>query len=410
MCHTMRMRGGYQSSAMVWARTRFYVLPLLALSSALSPNRDTAVFSNLYRIQPGTADFELASVIPPERYLQEIGGLSPLQVQAWVDSFPHLPKLGTLSHIAPKLAFLRHTILGDITDPSLKRELLALAPPCFFGARLEKTVAPRHAFLAWKGLPHGVDLLKPPAIFTKLLSTVGGSNSSSTPHPETKLMEFLEARSDSQFADLCTSWAVESDIGKLQNPIQFSSDEVEAFCSAFRRGLLAASRGEAQSEAHVSSGALVALLLSHGAEWRPARDRRGSPLHWSAATGQMDAARALAAAVNKAEPPLLSTHAPSTPAPLSEASAAAVSSLSPSLGPPSTPPALTPGSRPASGVSRLRDRSGATVLHWAAAGARGNHFGTGGHRPVCAWLLDDHGCDPNAATGDGNTVTTSGCV
>mmetsp|Transcript_45978 Transcript_45978/g.92792 ORF Transcript_45978/g.92792 Transcript_45978/m.92792 type:complete len:342 (+) Transcript_45978:38-1063(+) len=113
---------------------------------------------------------------------------------------------------------------------------------------------------------------------------------------------------------------------------------------------------------------MVNLLVQHGANPNPAgHPARGlkhgqtSLLHWACGCGNLDAARALAAL-----PPFSTT---------------------------------SQGAQ----LSQLRDASGATLLHWAAAGVRAHAFGSGGHPEVCAWLLES-GVDANAATSNGNTV------
>ena len=89
-------------------------------------------------------------------------------------------------------------------------------PPQLYGARLERTVAPRHAFLVYKGLPCGRQLLE--------------DNS-------TLMKEFLNARSSKQFSDLCNRWA-EKYSGTACNiwePVSY--EHVDAFATYFQRGL-----------------------------------------------------------------------------------------------------------------------------------------------------------------------------
>ena len=58
------------------------------------------------------------------------------------------------------------------------------------------------------------------------------------------------------------------------------------------------------------------------------------------------------------------------------------------------------------------DRDGASILHWAAAGAKSKKFGCGGHINVCKFLMDNcHGQQfprevVNALTKDGNSAET----
>ena len=46
----------------------------------------------------------------------------------------------------------------------------------------------------------------------------------------------------------------------------------------------------------------------------------------------------------------------------------------------------------------LRDKQGATVLHWAAAGAEAHNFGVGGHEQMVRFLVEELGMDANAVT------------
>jgi hypothetical protein len=206
---------------------------------------------HLFRLYPGDDAHARASRLSPLAYLQAEAGLTALEATALADEFPPLRQLDTLRHVAPKLAFLKGVLLRE---PGAKGALplgrvgaLAngLVPPQFFGARLERTLAPRHAFLASRPgeLPSG----------PMLLEHAGPENrtGSGVAYNETLLWALLSARSDADFAALCTvwrrrgGWQAKSSDQPLRSAHQGNSEaaaitvrDVERFTVVFRRGLL----------------------------------------------------------------------------------------------------------------------------------------------------------------------------
>jgi hypothetical protein len=120
-------------------------------------------------------------------YLMEYGNLKKEQIQIMSSSFPPLLELDVKRHLRPKLRFLKYTLsmghyghddsYSDGNNDSksgvdananananaeldISTILSSIIPPQYFGARLEKVIAPRHAFLISQGLPHGSILLQ----------------------------------------------------------------------------------------------------------------------------------------------------------------------------------------------------------------------------------------------------------
>lgn len=272
-------------------------------------------------------------------------------------SFPVLLELSIQQQLYPKIQFLKHT-LGQ-KDPSVTSHLV---PPFYFGARLERIIAPRHAFLVWAGLPSGRFLFD-----EMLFKKKRRANDQLNEHPRYLCLfqEFMMAcRNTKQFAAMCQSWRM--DFGLIPN-ININSSppskeffrrgrsiiskDVEAFDSIFSRGLLAAARDDlvqsnntwaASQLPTLTAAEVTRLLIQHGAD-PLATDHRGATLlHWACGNGSWETAKEL-----------LQYH-----------------------------PAWT-----------RTTRDGATPLHWAAAGTNSREFGVGGHLSICQNLLNQLSSD-----------------
>ena len=78
-------------------------------------------------------------------------------------------------------------------------------PSQYFGARLEKTIAPRHAFLVYNNLPNGLSLLRREEELTSSNSTRYDNQRTTT-----RLQEFLlSCRKTKRFSALCNQWRKE---------------------------------------------------------------------------------------------------------------------------------------------------------------------------------------------------------
>lgn len=328
--------------------------------------------SNLFddtKLAPGCRALSSARI-----YLKEYGGYSDSELDAMSVNFPPLFDLDVRRHVQPKMRFLKYTLGGvnnALDDGNHNRRLgpkhlsqrEKLIPPQYFGCRLEKVIAPRHAFLIHLGLPHGPILLRDDALL---------------------FQEFLLAcRKPNLFAALCNDW-------KRKYGVEYADPEymkinakhdgkfdgivtpkiVEAFDSLFGRGILAAARDDMDPQDRylnhlsISCGQMVYLLIKHGSNPLETDVRGFSLLHWSAGSGRLDALVQLAQA-------------------------------------------LPGGTKEALNLKAERD--GATVLHWAAAGSNAKNFGFGGHLDICMYLIAN--CEPNferelvsAQTNDGNSV------
>jgi hypothetical protein len=181
-------------------------------------------------------------------------------------TFPPLLELDVSRHLHPKMRFLRETMgLKNLSEISI--------PPQYFGARLERIIAPRHAFLVFRDLPHGRELMEDTQKWQDFL---------------------LSCRTTKRFCALCNKW---SDKGTPQ----ISSKQIEAFDTIFGRGALAASRYELCQHNNtwplehidISSAQIIRLLIQHGANPLE-RDNRGvSLLHWASGTGNLEACKEL---------------------------------------------------------------------------------------------------------------------
>jgi ankyrin repeat protein len=288
-------------------------------------------------------------------YLVECGGYTEQQIDNMHKKFPPLLGLDVTRHLKPKMRFLKETMLGMDSSAriSLPEQVRKTLPPHYFGARLERIVAPRHAFLVHYNLPHGENLL-----------LVGNKQESKS----TRWHDFLKScRNTKQFAALCNQWAREE--GNACNQT-ITPKQIEAFDALFARGLMAAARDELcqwnntwpLEYINITSGEMIELLIQHGANPLE-RDNRGvSLLHWAAGTGNLKGVQALFPYFDRAE---------------------------------------------SSACFAEAERDGATPLHWAAAGANAREFGVGGSPEVCRYLLS-RVRDPRARKKLVNTLTRDG--
>ena len=142
-------------------------------------------FMHLYRHDNPTFDDQ--KIAPSSKsmncaktYLMEYGSFGTYhsvtedQIDSMSRQFPPLLELDVKRHLRPKLRFLKYTLgcvyddednddEDDDDDDMYKKSLLqdiTSIPPQYFGARLEKVIAPKHAFLVHMGLPHGKILLQ----------------------------------------------------------------------------------------------------------------------------------------------------------------------------------------------------------------------------------------------------------
>lgn len=270
--------------------------------------------------------------ITPKEFLINEGGYESSEVDEMIQRFPPLANLDVQRHLEPKLKFFKYTLGGADVDPrqcsasspnsldklnNLPSKQVTITPsmkflanftsilsavkqqkhrtqnslknvvhlrsdarmkllPQLYGARLEKVLAPRHAFLVYLGLPCGRTLLD-----NQLL-----------------LAEFSAARSSRQFADLCNNWIEQYSTSSISLQKHITKEKVEAFEVLFSRGLMAAARNELQARnvdmiPDLDSSTLVALLISHGANPRDTDIRDISLLHWACGAGNIGAVKAL---------------------------------------------------------------------------------------------------------------------
>ena len=269
------------------------------------------------------------------------------EILAMNQSFPPLLELNVSRHLHPKVRFLQETIGYSLASSAARNTTFPTIPPQYFGARLERTIAPRHAFLVYQGLPSGPQLMEQDA---------------------SKWREFLLAcRKTKRFAALCNQWRQEQQRSVMESndphkTSMISPKQIEAFEAIFGRGIMAAARDELvqhnnswplQYMPNLSSAEVVDLLIQHGANPLE-RDNRGvTLLHWACGTGNLPAAQVLL--------PYF-------------------------------------GTNKLASVLERASRDGATPLHWAVAGATSCEFGTGGHIDVCRYLIA--ACQSTASYGN----------
>jgi ankyrin repeat protein len=299
-------------------------------------------------------------------YLKEYAGFDDEEIDSMSKTFPPLLDLDVKRHLRPKLRFIKYTLQGVSMEPNAIGPICLSdnaksVPPQYYGSRLEKVIAPRHAFLMHLGLPHGKVLLDNNAeLFRDFL---------------------VSCRRTKSFCALCNQWKQKygTRYGDNYDFLEQSAitdfiinvKHVETFDSVFQRGLMAAARNELDfqnqhlKEMNLSSANMIYLLVKHGANPLEKDVRDISLLHWAAGSGQIDALKQLIKAF---------------PGGIEEA------------------------------VKLRADRDGASILHWAAAGAKSKSFGCGGHVDSCKFLIESCG-GPftqkeiiNGQTKDGNSV------
>jgi ankyrin repeat protein len=340
-------------------------------------------FQHLYRhdsVEYDDAFIALGSQVmtKPREYLRTFGGYSDDIISDMCIQFPPLQDLHVQRHIRPKMRFLKYTLLSYTFSTSSrgKKEAVPVAlpwiPPQYFGSRLERTIAPHHAFLVHLSLPHG-----------RFLFELRNSNG------QILFLDFLQAcRQDKSFIHLCNEWR--KIYGYIQDP-NYPSQTLDDSCTInlfmlqsfdtyFQRGILSAARNETTTTTttfgpngnqFISPSQMIYLLIRHGANAREKDVRDISLFHWAAGSGNLDGLQIL---VNM--------------------------TLEGGLG---------------EALQMKADRDGATLLHWAATGAEAKNFGCGGHLHVCRYLLNyftekksssqlNEQEIVNACTKDGNSV------
>jgi len=301
-------------------------------------------FRYLYR--HGTEEYQNMTSV---EYLQQFY-TSP-EIVNMAERFPPLLNLSVTRHLHPKTRFLQETMGLDIFSTDVMKQI----PPQYFGARLERILAPRHAFLVYFHLPHGKTLLEDPQ----------------------RWMDFMiSCRTTKRFSALCNQWRNQYQHQHHSNTHQqqqqqpshlllherITSQQIEAFDTMFGRGILAAARDDIcqvgnqwpLQHVNITSAELIQLNIQHGANPLERDNRGGTLLHWAAGTGNLEAIKVLLPYFPK-------------------------------------------------GILEVTERDGATPLHWATAGANSKEFGTGGHTDVCRYLLAQ--CNE-----PGSTVTTKQLV
>lgn len=303
-------------------------------------------------------------------YLTTYGGYSWEDIQHMHAAFPPLFEMDVKRHLRPKMRFLKDCMKGEIHLPSdnngdicsrrvLHPRLRAVLPAGFFGARFERTIAPRHAFLVHAGLPYGRDLW----------NTVGGQTTSF-------FEEFLFMhRKPKQFAAMCNAWRSKYTSTNIDGCLPFTSEQIVAFDKLFQRGMLSAARNDTayvfpdeldgtrsngksidaaslMTTANVTSAQIIRYLIQHGANPYEEDVRGASLFHWAAGSGNLQALNELVTCCNQLGLDKMSTN---------DTKHAGSGHL------------INPGFHAA--LLWKASRDDATPFHWAAAGSGPKEFG-----------------------------------
>ncbi|KAL3768345.1 hypothetical protein ACHAWO_006748 [Cyclotella atomus] len=353
---------------------------------------------HLFRYCPDISVSCWLSTVGPKELLLSVGYTND-DVDKMQREYTKLLTSNPKDMIAPKLRFLVNVLgggTGDIgngialdeqneenfTPHNLQVSQLArhiVPTKAYFGARLETSLAPRHAYLAFHGdsLPFGQELLRPQN---------NGKNATSTP----LLTAFLDActKSPAEFAALCQKWDADNIASRpvvgLSNK-QHTAESVLAMDNVFESGIAPFARNQVTADLEklgkrCTPADIVALLLDHGSNYAE-HDQWGSTiLHWSAGTGNLEAMKIL---IEKLEQDEEAFGGDKRDVLWSTCASCSIT------------------------------RDGATPLHWAACGVSNNQFGSGGHLDTCRLLLEKAGDRKyslaNAKTSAGNTPLMWAC-
>ena len=272
------------------------------------------VFKHLFRHNEDISIDCWLRCAEPREFLLSCGYTDD-EIDEMARDFPQLLELDVHGHLAPKVRFIVKTLGGgegdlvwaeeeefvtaqqqheedeecDIADIGSPHKMRvsnvakSSIPPEFFGSRLEQHVGPRHAYLELYGLPSGQQLL-----------SANGK----------RMKQFLQvcSKPPPEFAMLAMRWAADSQrlmkgrsSGALAGSAAHTSERVDNFVEAFRRGLPAVAKNEYRnlhSMLGSTPGRIAELLISHGANYLEP-DRHASLLHWACGTGNLDVAKAM---------------------------------------------------------------------------------------------------------------------
>jgi ankyrin repeat protein len=172
----------------------------------------------------------------------------------------------------------------------------------------------------------------------------------------TAFLDVCRTGSKDAFLQLCREW---NDNEETATSVH-TPDNLDRFLTTFRCGLLPACRNVLNT-ARIPPAEMVALLVTHGANFLQKDDKRISGLHWAAATRNAGGLEVLLISWCQERYPDETCYSAAAKLVLQEV---------------------------------VTGKDGATVLHWAACGVGRNWIGTGGSTEICHYLLELVGSDP----------------
>ena len=158
-----------------------------------------------------SASATTTTITNPREYLKVVGGYTDDEIDQLHKSFPPLLDLDVQRHLKPKLRFLKETLLNIDNNNNNDQEIAVLPayvrkslPPQYYGSRLERIVAPRHAFLMYHNLlpQHNNESSSSSSRSSWWWWDTTATTTNTSPWQDF----FKSCRNTKQFAALCNQW------------------------------------------------------------------------------------------------------------------------------------------------------------------------------------------------------------
>eukprot|EP00970_Alexandrium_tamarense_P002623 scaffold367_cov202-Alexandrium_tamarense.AAC.35 len=372
MVEELWKKGAHSSTTDISKKDALCVIDEAFDTTAISKKRRNTRHKHLFRYSPDISVACWLATVEPTELLRSCG-YTLGEIERLSIEYPKVLSMNAKDLVAPKLRFLVNVLGGGngdigngltleseqqsaqssegqkafiphnlIVSDHVRRDLPTAA---FFSARLETSVAPRHAYLAFhrSTLPYGKELLE------------RGDDNETMP----LLRQFLSVCTETPeaFASLCNEWQ-HSNVAKRPTDMvtvkTHTAESVEAMDNIFCDGLSPFARNEATPDLEVldercTPADIVSLLLDHGANYAEHDDWGSTVLHWAAGTGNIDGTKAI---IQRLEMDEVAMGGDVKDVLWSTCASCSIT------------------------------KDGATPLHWSAAGVNRTQFGCGGERSV----------------------------